>query len=157
MQLVELLVYYLIAINFAAFAAFGLDKARAEAGAWRIRESTLHSLAFFGGLPGAYAGRAAFRHKTRKKDFTHGLHLIGAFQIGLVGLYLFGVLDRFVPPEQQDGTLAFAATEAVPHPGDLMECDALWAAGQAPVYRGQPGYRADRDGDGDGISCENPR
>ncbi len=111
MQPLELVIYYLIAINFAAFAAFGLDKARAEAGAWRIRESTLHSLALFGGLPGAYAGRAAFRHKTRKKAFTQGLHLIGAFQLGLGGLYLFGVLDLFVPRDPQAEPPSFAASD----------------------------------------------
>ncbi|MFN9632170.1 MAG: DUF1294 domain-containing protein, partial [Erythrobacteraceae bacterium] len=28
-------------MNFLAFAAFGIDKARAEQGAWRISEGTL--------------------------------------------------------------------------------------------------------------------
>jgi uncharacterized membrane protein YsdA (DUF1294 family) len=50
----------LAVMNFLAFAAFGLDKARAERGAWRIREETLLQLAFFGGTLGAYAGRAVF-------------------------------------------------------------------------------------------------
>ncbi len=56
----------LAVMNFLAFAAFGIDKARAEQGAWRIREETLLQLAFFGGTLGAYAGRAVFRHKTRQ-------------------------------------------------------------------------------------------
>ena len=54
-----------IAINFIAFAAFGLDKARAQRGQYRIAESTLLLFAFLGGTLGAYAGRKAFRHKTR--------------------------------------------------------------------------------------------
>ena len=33
-------------------------------------------------------------------------------------------------------------------------CDAARAAGAAPIYRGQPGYREEMDGDGDGIACE---
>ena len=33
-------------------------------------------------------------------------------------------------------------------------CAAAWAAGAAPIYRGQPGYRTEMDGDGDGIACE---
>ena len=33
-------------------------------------------------------------------------------------------------------------------------CKAVRAAGLAPLYRGQPGYRAEMDGDGDGIACE---
>ena len=33
-------------------------------------------------------------------------------------------------------------------------CNAARAAGAAPIYRGQPGYRVEMDGDGDGIACE---
>ena len=55
----------LVAINLIAFAAFGLDKAKAERGQYRIAETTLLTLAFLGGTPGAYAGRAVLRHKTR--------------------------------------------------------------------------------------------
>lgn len=33
-------------------------------------------------------------------------------------------------------------------------CNAAWAAGAAPLYRGQPGYRPEMDGDGDGVACE---
>jgi hypothetical protein len=33
-------------------------------------------------------------------------------------------------------------------------CDAARAAGAAPLYRGQPGYRPGLDRDGDGIACE---
>lgn len=54
---------------------------------------------------------------------------------------------------------AFAAGEAgetdeavseVYYPG----CNAVRAAGAAPLYRGQPGYRPQMDGDDDGIACE---
>jgi hypothetical protein len=33
-------------------------------------------------------------------------------------------------------------------------CDAVRAAGSAPLYRGQPGYRSGLDRDDDGIACE---
>ena len=33
-------------------------------------------------------------------------------------------------------------------------CNEVRAAGRAPLYRGQPGYRIGMDGDGDGIACE---
>lgn len=33
-------------------------------------------------------------------------------------------------------------------------CAAARAAGAAPIYRGQPGYRPEMDGDGDGVACE---
>ncbi|MFC3578620.1 excalibur calcium-binding domain-containing protein [Sphingomonas hylomeconis] len=33
-------------------------------------------------------------------------------------------------------------------------CDEPRAAGRAPIYAGEPGYRSGMDGDGDGIACE---
>jgi len=53
---------------------FGFDKIRAEDGTWRVSEGTLLTWAFFGGSIGAYAGRAIFRHKTRKQPFSRHLH-----------------------------------------------------------------------------------
>jgi uncharacterized membrane protein YsdA (DUF1294 family) len=86
---VEYLAYYFIAINFAAFGAFGIDKSLAENGARRISESTLLQLVFIGGSPGAYAGRRLFRHKTRKQPFSSELHFIAMLQV--VVLVTFGL------------------------------------------------------------------
>jgi uncharacterized membrane protein YsdA (DUF1294 family) len=61
-------------VNLITFMLFGLDKLRAGAGSWRISEGTLLAWAFFGGSVGAYAGRAVFRHKTRKQPFCSYLH-----------------------------------------------------------------------------------
>jgi uncharacterized membrane protein YsdA (DUF1294 family) len=78
---------YLVAINFVAFAAFGVDKMLAEAGVRRISEAILLQLAFIGGTPGAYAGRQLFRHKTRKQPFSGNLHTVAMIQIvALAGL-----------------------------------------------------------------------
>jgi hypothetical protein len=42
-----------------------------------------------------------------------------------------------------------------PQDGDFWpRCDAARAAGSAPIYAGEPGFRSDLDGDGDGIACE---
>jgi uncharacterized membrane protein YsdA (DUF1294 family) len=78
-----LLSLYLGAVNLAAFGAFGLDKGRARRSEWRIGERTLLGLAAIGGTPGAWLGRACFRHKTRKASFSLSLALISALQIGL--------------------------------------------------------------------------
>lgn len=67
--------------NFAAFAAFGIDKSLAEQQQRRISEARLLQLAFLGGIAGAYAGRALFRHKTRKQPFSDHLHAIAAIQL----------------------------------------------------------------------------
>lgn len=41
--------------------------------------------------------------------------------------------------------------------GYFANCAAARAAGQAPLLRGEPGYRTEMDGDGDGVACEAPR
>lgn len=45
---------------------------------------------------------------------------------------------------------AAPAAEAAHYPN----CTAARAAGAAPLLRGQPGYRAALDRDGDGVACE---
>ena len=49
-----------------------------------------------------------------------------------------------------------AAPRAPAPPAGVLfrNCKEAWAAGAAPIYRGQPGYRPEMDGDGDGIACE---
>ena len=71
-------------VNLATFMLFGLDKLRAEAGSWRISEGALLAWAFFGGSIGAYAGRALFRHKTRKQPFCANLRAIAVLQLVVI-------------------------------------------------------------------------
>jgi uncharacterized membrane protein YsdA (DUF1294 family) len=78
---------YLTLINAAAFAAFAVDKRRAEQGAWRIPERTLLQLALLGGTSGAIAAQQLLRHKTRKQPFATQLALIAVAQaVGLAYL-----------------------------------------------------------------------
>ena len=76
--------YYLIAINLIAFVAFGIDKRKAEKGAWRIKESTLLGLSAIGGSVGALLGMNVFRHKTKHKKFTIGVPAILILQAALM-------------------------------------------------------------------------
>ena len=63
----------------------------------------------------------------------------------------------FVPVQPPTPAPAPPPTQPAPPPGEVYyaNCDAVRAAGKAPLYRGQPGYRAGLDRDGDGIACEN--
>jgi len=57
------------------------------------------------------------------------------------------------PPPVATPEPAPATTEAPP-PAYYANCAAAKAAGAAPLHRGDPGYRAALDRDGDGTACE---
>jgi uncharacterized membrane protein YsdA (DUF1294 family) len=60
---------WMVGWSLPAFALYGIDKRQARSGGWRVPESVLHGLALVGGVIGAWAGRAAFRHKTQQPVF----------------------------------------------------------------------------------------
>ena len=63
-------------LNLIAFAAFGLDKRKAQRSSWRIPERVLLFLALCGPF-GAYGAMRKFRHKTQKTLFL----LVPAFLV----------------------------------------------------------------------------
>lgn len=75
---------------------------------------------------------------------------------------IVGVASTFPQPTSQAAAIAREVAGAAvglrkrpPRPGDDWGgCNDARAAGAAPIYRGEPGYREDMDGDGDGIACE---
>jgi uncharacterized membrane protein YsdA (DUF1294 family) len=66
---------WLVTASVILFVLYGLDKARARKGAWRVPEITLHVLALAGGFAGGWAGRSIFHHKTKKGIFPFVLIL----------------------------------------------------------------------------------
>ena len=70
----------LLIINAAAFLLMLADKLKAKKNRWRIRESTLITVAALGGSVGSLLGMYAFRHKTQHLKFTLGIPLILAAQ-----------------------------------------------------------------------------
>lgn len=69
----KIIIVLLIVINIVAFLMYGIDKAKAKRGAWRIPEATLLGIAFFGGSVGAFLGMRVFRHKTKHARFVIGV------------------------------------------------------------------------------------
>ena len=69
MTLTNILGWYLLLINFAAFYLYWEDKRRAKKDKWRVKESTLLLVALAGGSFGALAAMYAFRHKTQHFKF----------------------------------------------------------------------------------------
>ena len=81
------MLYYLAAINLAAFFLMWLDKRRARRkGARRVRERTLLLSALLGGSVGAIAGMRLFRHKTKHWYFVWGMPAILILQLVLAWL-----------------------------------------------------------------------
>jgi uncharacterized membrane protein YsdA (DUF1294 family) len=87
------ILFYLLAINAASWAAFGIDKYKAKHHRWRVPEATLWLLALLGGAGGAWLGMLLFRHKTKHLQFVIGMPLMIAVN-GAVVVYLFRLLQR---------------------------------------------------------------
>ena len=77
------LLWYLAAVNLVIFTVYGVDKAKARRGAWRVPEKTLFLLPLLGGSVGALLGMLVFRHKTKHWYFVWGIPLILLAQIAL--------------------------------------------------------------------------
>ena len=83
------LLVWLAVINLVTFAVYGIDKAKAKRGAWRVPEKTLFLLPLLGGSLGALLGMKLFHHKTKHWYFVWGIPLILLAQIALaVWLYV---------------------------------------------------------------------
>ena len=62
-------ILYLAAMNLLAFALYFIDKEKAKRKKWRIKESVLLGVGFFGGAIGALSAMTLFRHKTKHYYF----------------------------------------------------------------------------------------
>ncbi len=83
----KILIGYLVLVNVAAFAMFGIDKRRAIADKWRIPERTLLLVSLVGGSIGAFFGMQTFHHKTKHWKFMIGVPACILLHTGLAVLY----------------------------------------------------------------------
>lgn len=80
---------FILIMNITAFSLYGSDKAKAKKNQWRIKETTLLSIGFFGGAVGALSAMKYFRHKT-KHNYFWVINIIGLiWQTRLLILLLF--------------------------------------------------------------------
>lgn len=84
----QYLLPYLLIMNAAGFLLMLIDKKKAQHGRWRIRESTLMTVASLGGSIGSLLGMQLFRHKTKHLKFTMGIPVILALQIMAAVIFL---------------------------------------------------------------------
>lgn len=76
-------------MSVVAFAAFGIDKWKAQHHRRRISERTLLWLTALGGSPGAWTGMLIWHHKTLHRKFRYGVPAIFVAQMAAVGYLLF--------------------------------------------------------------------
>ena len=90
-EMMNIILYYLLAVNIATFLLYGIDKYKAKKGRWRISEVTLLTMAAIGGSIGAWAAMRLWHHKTMHKKFKYGIPVIIIMQIALVA-YLHTII-----------------------------------------------------------------
>ena len=82
--MMNIILYYLLAVNIATFFLYGIDKYKAKKGRWRISEATLLMMAVIGGSIGAWAGMRLWHHKTMHKKFKYGIPIIIILQVAIM-------------------------------------------------------------------------
>ena len=88
----NIILYYLLAVNIATFLLYGIDKYKAKKNQWRISEATLLTMAAIGGSIGAWAGMRLWHHKTMHKKFKYGIPIIIILQV-TIAVYLQTNID----------------------------------------------------------------
>ena len=78
-----IIIIYLVIINIVGYAMMGIDKRKAQKGAWRISEAALFTAALLGGSIGSIAGMQRFGHKTKHWYFKYGMPAILLVQVAL--------------------------------------------------------------------------
>jgi uncharacterized membrane protein YsdA (DUF1294 family) len=86
--IVGFVIYFVIA-SFVAYAVMAHDKKAAKRKDWRIKESTLLTIAALGGSVGMFVAMHRLRHKTKHPKFTIGVPLIILFQFVLMVVIIY--------------------------------------------------------------------
>ena len=82
--MMNIILYYLLAVNIATFLLYGVDKYKAKKNKWRISEATLLTMAAIGGSIGDWICMRLWHHKKMHKKSKYGIPFIITLQIALV-------------------------------------------------------------------------
>lgn len=96
-------------------------------------------------------GHSTFSDFSHASSYTHGVGLIDwddDSRSGTSYVSPYGLAENAARVADEEPTFSGVAG------GFFRNCDAARAAGRAPLYRGQPGYRPALDRDRDGVACE---
>jgi len=99
-------------------------------------------------------GNRRYRRKPQEPGWLETASFLAksAFALTIAGLAIFSIADEV----KTNRTFAFLMSDGVDRSQDryFANCDEARAAGVAPMYRLEPGYRPGLDGDNDGKACE---
>jgi hypothetical protein len=94
-----------------------------------------------------YYARRAQRHRSRRARRFWG-------RVAVFALFILFMVAHFWPEIRILTAHASPRSLAVEQSVYYRNCSQARAAGKAPIYIGQPGYREALDADSDGIACE---
>ena len=87
--MIKALIAYFILINLIGAVINIIDKRRARNNQWRVKESTLWTVALLGGAPLSYAAMKAVRHKTKHTSFMVGMPILALLD---TAVFLYAIL-----------------------------------------------------------------
>jgi uncharacterized membrane protein YsdA (DUF1294 family)/cold shock CspA family protein len=82
------LLFAYLGLSIVTFLAYWFDKSKAQRGAWRTQESTLHMFSLLGGWPGAAIAQQVLRHKSQKREFRTGFWFTAIINVGALAWLL---------------------------------------------------------------------
>ncbi|MBA6391623.1 cold shock and DUF1294 domain-containing protein [Colwellia sp. BRX10-3] len=80
----QTLMYIYLGLSLITYLTYAFDKSKAQRGAWRTSEGTLHLFALVGGWPGAALAQQYLRHKSSKREFRHVFWLTVVINMGIL-------------------------------------------------------------------------
>lgn len=78
-------------LGVASIAVYWFDKRAAEAGRWRVRETSLHIIDAIGGIAGGLIAQQLLRHKTSKRSFIIATTLIALGHVAALATLCLGI------------------------------------------------------------------
>lgn len=78
-------------LGVASIAVYWFDKRAAEAGRWRVRETSLHIIDAIGGIAGGLIAQQLLRHKTSKRSVIVATALIALGHVAALATLCLGI------------------------------------------------------------------